>query len=70
MLHLVLIFFRILCSCYDNTLRLWTREEKCLTTIPGHSGPVKCVAWLNNNGGYANILKGHLISVGVMVEKI
>jgi len=41
----------ILCSCYDNTLRLWTREEKCLTTIPGHSGPVKCVAWLNNNDG-------------------
>ncbi|XP_005103148.1 ribosome biogenesis protein WDR12 homolog [Aplysia californica] len=38
----------ILCGCYDNTLRLWTRDEKCLTTIPGHTGPVKCLAWLKH----------------------
>ncbi|GFN73742.1 ribosome biogenesis protein wdr12 homolog [Plakobranchus ocellatus] len=36
----------ILCGCYDNTLKLWSRDGQCLTTIPGHSGPVKCVAWL------------------------
>ncbi|CAL1535834.1 unnamed protein product [Lymnaea stagnalis] len=40
----------ILCGCYDNTLKLWTRDGKCLTTIPGHSGPVKCVAWIKTEG--------------------
>ncbi|BFY97523.1 hypothetical protein BsWGS_00563 [Bradybaena similaris] len=37
----------IVCGCYDSTLRLWRRDGKCLTTIPGHSGPVKCLAWVN-----------------------
>ncbi|KAH9524518.1 hypothetical protein Btru_027074 [Bulinus truncatus] len=36
----------ILCGCYDNTLKLWSRDGICLTTIPGHSGPVKCVEWI------------------------
>ncbi|GFS17573.1 ribosome biogenesis protein WDR12 homolog [Elysia marginata] len=38
----------IACGCYDNTVKLWTRDGHCLTTIPGHSGPVKCVTWLKN----------------------
>lgn len=38
----------IVCGCYDNTVKLWSRDGHCLTTIPGHSGPVKCVTWLKN----------------------
>ncbi|KAI8777872.1 ribosome biogenesis protein WDR12 homolog [Biomphalaria glabrata] len=41
----------ILCGCYDNTLKLWSRDGKCLTTISGHLAPVKCVEWIPSNGG-------------------
>lgn len=37
----------ILTGCYDNTLHLWTKAGNHHLTIPGHSGPVKAVAWVS-----------------------
>ncbi|XP_034242429.1 ribosome biogenesis protein WDR12 homolog [Thrips palmi] len=37
----------ILTGCYDNTLHLWTKSGTHHLTIPGHSGPVKAVAWVS-----------------------
>lgn len=42
-----LIVYRILTGCYDNTLHLWTKSGDHHLTIPGHSGPVKDVAWVS-----------------------
>nr|CAD7438625.1 unnamed protein product [Timema bartmani] len=39
----------ILAGCYDNTLHLWTTKGKHHLTIPGHSGPIKAVAWVSLN---------------------
>ncbi|XP_035206556.1 ribosome biogenesis protein WDR12 homolog [Stegodyphus dumicola] len=38
----------ILSGCYDNTVHIWTVEGDHKLTIPGHSAPVKSVAWLKN----------------------
>ncbi|ELT91178.1 hypothetical protein CAPTEDRAFT_178717 [Capitella teleta] len=43
----------ILTGCYDNVVRVWNTEGDLLMTIPGHSGPVKCLAWLHNEDGVA-----------------
>jgi len=37
----------ILSGCYDNTVNIWNTEGEKLLTIPGHSGPVKSVAWVH-----------------------
>ncbi|KAJ8878640.1 hypothetical protein PR048_019223, partial [Dryococelus australis] len=37
----------ILCGCYDNTLHIWTTKGKHNLTIPGHSGPIKAIAWIS-----------------------
>lgn len=37
----------ILTGCYDNTLHIWTKTGSHHLTIPGHSGPVKAVAWVS-----------------------
>ncbi|XP_001602606.2 ribosome biogenesis protein WDR12 homolog [Nasonia vitripennis] len=40
----------ILTGCYDNTLHLWTAKGKHHLTIPGHSSPIKAVAWISLDG--------------------
>jgi len=37
----------VLTGCYDNTVNLWTLEGQKTLVIPSHSGPVKAVAWLD-----------------------
>ncbi|XP_046678614.1 ribosome biogenesis protein WDR12 homolog [Homalodisca vitripennis] len=37
----------ILTGCYDNTLHLWTMKGKHKLTIPGHTAPIKAVAWVS-----------------------
>ncbi|XP_012286544.1 ribosome biogenesis protein WDR12 homolog isoform X1 [Orussus abietinus] len=37
----------ILTGCYDNTIHIWTSKGKHRLTIPGHSSPVKDVAWIS-----------------------
>ncbi|XP_059472358.1 ribosome biogenesis protein WDR12 homolog isoform X2 [Neocloeon triangulifer] len=36
----------ILSGSYDSTLHLWSRKGTHLLTIPGHTGAVKAVAWV------------------------
>ncbi|KAJ8680541.1 hypothetical protein QAD02_016328 [Eretmocerus hayati] len=40
----------ILTGCYDNTLHLWTAKGKHQLTIPGHTSPIKAVAWISLTG--------------------
>ena len=40
-------FQRILTGCYDNTLHIWTSKGKHVLTIPGHTSPIKAVAWIS-----------------------
>ncbi|CAG5087248.1 Similar to AAEL005041: Ribosome biogenesis protein WDR12 homolog (Aedes aegypti) [Cotesia congregata] len=37
----------ILSGCYDNTVQIWTSKGQHKLTIPGHSAPVKSVAWIS-----------------------
>ncbi|KAK3592982.1 hypothetical protein CHS0354_023207, partial [Potamilus streckersoni] len=37
----------ILSGCYDNTLHLWKTDGEPIMTIPGHTHPVRCVAWVD-----------------------
>lgn len=39
----------ILTGCYDNTINLWTTKGKHVLTIPGHTAPIKAVAWVSLN---------------------
>ncbi|XP_031844303.1 ribosome biogenesis protein WDR12 homolog [Nomia melanderi] len=39
----------ILTGCYDNTLHIWTSKGKHHLVIPGHTSPVKSVAWISLN---------------------
>jgi len=36
-----------LTGCYDNTLHIWTVKGKHHLTIPGHTSPIKAVAWIS-----------------------
>lgn len=40
------MFFRILSGCYDSTIHIWDINGEHKLTIPGHTAPVKSVAWL------------------------
>lgn len=46
----------ILTGCYDNTLHLWSSKGKHTLTIPGHSGPIKSVAWITNDDQVATFV--------------
>ncbi|XP_004524772.1 ribosome biogenesis protein WDR12 homolog [Ceratitis capitata] len=37
----------ILTGCYDNTINIWTVKGKHVLTIPGHTQPLKAVAWVS-----------------------
>ncbi|XP_043524232.1 ribosome biogenesis protein WDR12 homolog [Frieseomelitta varia] len=37
----------ILTGCYDNTLHIWTSKGKHHLVIPGHTSPIKAVAWIS-----------------------
>lgn len=37
----------ILTGCYDNTINIWTVKGKHVLTIPGHTQPLKAVAWIS-----------------------
>jgi len=51
----------VLSGCYDNTVNLWNTNGDKLLTIPGHSGPVKSIAWIdvNEDGSSAFISGSH-----------
>lgn len=38
----------ILSGCYDSTIHIWDINGEHKLTIPGHTAPVKSVAWLKN----------------------
>ena len=52
-----LLLFRILSGCYDNTLHLWTSKGKHQLTIPGHTGPIKAVAWVSFDDTMATFVR-------------
>ncbi|RMZ99203.1 Ribosome biogenesis WDR12 [Brachionus plicatilis] len=39
----------ILVGCYDNSVQIWNTSGNQLVLLPGHTGPVKSVAWLNES---------------------
>ena len=57
----------ILSGCYDNTVNIWTTEGEKLLTIPGHSGPIKSVAWVSVGDGNSSFIRcvGGLIGMTV-----
>ena len=42
------IFYSILVGSYNHSVQVWNTSGECLTTLPGHSGPVKAVSWISN----------------------
>lgn len=48
----------VLSGCYDNTVNIWTTEGEKLLTIPGHSGPIKSVAWVAVADGTSSFISG------------
>lgn len=46
----------ILTGCYDNTLHIWTTAGKHHLVIPGHTCPVKAVAWISLNKDTASFI--------------
>jgi len=48
----------ILSGCYDNTVNIWSTEGEKLLTIPGHSGPIKSVAWISVGDGTSSFISG------------
>ena len=41
------MFFSILTGCYDNTIHIWDVQGEHILSLPSHTSPVKCVAWVN-----------------------
>nr|CAD7199366.1 unnamed protein product [Timema douglasi] len=59
----------ILAGCYDNTLHLWTTKGKHHLTIPGHSGPIKAVAWVSLNDTQATFVRQvYLITISYYIS--
>lgn len=46
----------ILTGCYDNTLHIWTSKGKHHLVIPGHTSPIKAVAWISLNNDTASFV--------------
>ena len=39
----------VLTGCYDNTVNIWSVSGAKVLVIPGHTQPVKTVAWINKD---------------------
>ncbi|CAF4917526.1 unnamed protein product [Pieris macdunnoughi] len=48
----------ILSGCYDNSVHIWTTKGQHKLAIPGHTSPVKAVAWVAFNGDQAIFVSG------------
>ncbi|CAG4955987.1 unnamed protein product [Colias eurytheme] len=48
----------ILSGSYDNSLHIWTSKGQHKLAIPGHTSPVKAVAWVSFNGDQAVFASG------------
>ncbi|XP_074659393.1 ribosome biogenesis protein WDR12 homolog isoform X2 [Tubulanus polymorphus] len=48
----------ILSGCYDNTVKIWNTNGDNLVTIPGHTAPVKCLAWVEQDEESATFVTG------------
>ncbi|CAK9809521.1 Ribosome biogenesis protein WDR12 homolog [Anthophora plagiata] len=46
----------ILTGCYDNTLHIWTSKGKHHLVIPGHTSPIKAVAWISLTSNAASFV--------------
>ncbi|XP_067010189.1 ribosome biogenesis protein WDR12 homolog [Anabrus simplex] len=46
----------ILTGCYDNSLHIWTKKGAHKLSISAHDGPVKGVAWIENDGSSATFV--------------
>lgn len=46
----------ILTGCYDNTVHIWTTKGKHNLVIPGHTSPIKAVAWITVNDKNASFV--------------
>lgn len=44
-------------GCYDNTLHIWTSKGKHHLVIPGHTSPVKAVAWISMTSDTASFVR-------------
>lgn len=56
-IYLILIFFRIITGCYDNSIHIWTSKGKHKIGISGHSGPVKAVQWISVSSDKATFVR-------------
>ena len=48
----------ILVACYDTKVHLWNNEGEHLTSLPGHSAPVKSLAFIHSDEGEHEFLSG------------
>ncbi|CAF1028187.1 unnamed protein product [Brachionus calyciflorus] len=39
----------ILIGCYDTSVQIWNKTGELIVSLPGHTGPVKSVAWINES---------------------
>jgi len=43
---------------YDNRIHLWNNQGEHLTTLPGHSGPVRSIIWISSDEGHHHFVSG------------
>lgn len=56
----------ILSGCYDNTVNLWNTKGEHLLTIPGHTMPVRAVAWLSLDESGGKFISGSQDQTAIM----
>ena len=48
----------IIVGSYDTKVHLWNNQGESITSLPGHSGPVRCVAFIYSDEGEHHFLSG------------